>query len=30
MGVCGIIWGKGSCVFKEREMDKFPEIGGRG
>ena len=27
---CGSIWGKWSCVFADGEMDKFPQIGGRG
>ena len=30
MGVCGIFSGKWSCVFVDGEMDKFPQIGGRG
>lgn len=28
--VWGIIWRKWSCVFVEGDMDKFPQIGGRG
>ena len=27
---CGIFWRKWSCVFPEGEIDKFPQIGGRG